>query len=150
MTIYRPVERMEERPILVTAAVIVSEGKVLMDRRRGDSRFEPLKWEFPGGKVDFGESPQASLKRELKEELGVVAEVGELLNLASHVYSTENGVRHVVILFFECLILEGDPQPLEGGEVGWFDGPSFSDLRLVEADLPMIGPVLSRLMRGRA
>jgi 8-oxo-dGTP diphosphatase len=58
---------MEDRPLLVTAAVIIMDGRVLLDRRRSESRYKPLKWEFPGGKVDFGESPQGSLKRELAE-----------------------------------------------------------------------------------
>lgn len=136
---------MEDRPLLVTAAIMIMEGRVLLDRRRSDSRFEPLKWEFPGGKVDFGESPQVSLKRELAEELGIEAEVGALVHMVSHVYSRDGKNRHVVVLFFECCILEGEPRPVEGGEVEWFDRNAFSELELVEADVPLRELVLPRL-----
>ncbi|MCU0798539.1 MAG: NUDIX domain-containing protein [Candidatus Thermoplasmatota archaeon] len=145
MSVLVPDRAMEDRPLLVTAGVIIREGRVLLDRRVADSRFEPLKWEFPGGKVDFGESPQGSLMRELKEELGIRAEVGPFVHLASHVYSREGNERHVVILFFDCIILEGEPQALEGGEVGWFDVNAFSSLDLVEADVGLREVLIPRL-----
>jgi len=141
---------MEDRPLLVTAAVIIREGRVLLDRRREDSRFEPLRWEFPGGKVEFGESPQSSLKRELAEELGIEAEVGALVHLVSHVYSRDGNIRHVIILFLECGILEGVPRPMEGGEVEWFDRNAFSTLELVEADVGLRAVVSPRLSSRRA
>jgi hypothetical protein len=65
--------------------------------------------------------------------------------MVSHVYSRNGNKRHVVVLFFECGILEGEPRPLEGGEVEWFDRNAFSGLKLVEADVPLRELVLPRL-----
>lgn len=69
----------------VVAAVIEREGRILICQRRRSGRF-PLKWEFPGGKVEEGESPQAALARELQEELGVKAAIGRELYKTEYRY----------------------------------------------------------------
>ena len=103
------------KQILVTAAVINEAGLFLMAQRsHGD---EAGKWEFPGGKVEPGEDPRACLRRELKEELGVEAEVGQVLE----VVSVPQNDRHLVLLYFKCVIREGKPEPLQCREVRWFD-----------------------------
>ena len=99
--------------ILVTAAVI-SEGDLFLMGQRSDGE-EAGKWEFPGGKVEPGEDPRACLRRELREELGIDAEVGRVLEVVS---ALQNG-RHLVLLYFKCAILEGKPEPLQCRQIRW-------------------------------
>lgn len=72
-------------------------------------------WEFPGGKVEHGESPAAALERELAEELGVRARVGRPFTFAVH---DEPGLR-ILLLFYETVLVDGTPRPLEGQELAW-------------------------------
>lgn len=129
------------RPTLVTAAVIIKEGKILIAQRLPDSRFEPNKWEFPGGKVDFGEHPEEALKRELQEELGIDIEVGALYHLASHVYFRKGLDRHVVILFYLCKIINGTPAPLDCQDLIWTSRNELPDHIFVEGDNDMVSKV---------
>ena len=69
----------------VTCAIIEKEGKILIARRAEDQKLAG-KWEFPGGKVEDGESPEECLKRELEEEFGIQAEVGESITSKKHQY----------------------------------------------------------------
>lgn len=81
-------------------------------------------WEFPGGKVEEGESPVAALERELREELAIEITVGEALTFAIH---EEPGMR-IVLLFFAASLGEAQPQALEGQEIVWvaaMDLPSY-------------------------
>ena len=76
----------DRRPIVVVAAVIERDGTVLLARRKPGGPHAGL-WEFPGGKVEVGELPELALARELREELGVEVEVGELIAASVHVYA---------------------------------------------------------------
>lgn len=125
---------MEGRPLLVTAAIIKKAGKVLIAQRLPDSRFEPNKWEFPGGKVDFGEHPESSLTRELKEELGVVVDVGLQYALSSHVYNQNGLTRHVVILFYECKLVSGIPEPIDCQDLKWVSRQELGSFTYVDGD----------------
>ncbi|MBN1390937.1 MAG: (deoxy)nucleoside triphosphate pyrophosphohydrolase [Candidatus Thermoplasmatota archaeon] len=132
---------MRKRPLLVTAALILGEDRILIARRLPDSRFEPNKWEFPGGKVDLGEHPERSLQRELQEELGVDAEVGPLYDLASHVYDQKGLKRHVVILFYLCRISSGEPRPMECQDLRWVTREELSRYIYVEGDEPVVAKI---------
>lgn len=129
-------------PMLVTAAVIMRDGKLLIAQRLPDSRFEPDKWEFPGGKVDFGEHPEESLRRELREELGIEVKVGPHYSTASHVYDQRGEVRHVVILFYICKIEGGEPEPLDCQDLRFVTRDELGDYVFVEGDGPIITKVL--------
>ena len=89
-------------PLLVTAAVIQDGSQFLIAQRRAKDRIEPNKWEFPGGKVEFGETPEEGLAREIKEELNLEIEVGKLIGISSHVYQDPIKPLHVVLLCYHC------------------------------------------------
>jgi 8-oxo-dGTP diphosphatase len=129
---------MEGRPLLVTAALIMEKDKLLIAQRLPDSRFEPNKWEFPGGKVDFGEHPEGSLKRELEEELGVIIKVGPLYTLASHVYDQNGLKRHVVILFYRCELVSGEPSIIDCQDIKWVTRQELESFSYVEGDLDIV------------
>jgi 8-oxo-dGTP diphosphatase len=101
------------RAIAVVAAVIEREGKILITRRPAGSHLAGF-WEFPGGKSLPGETDREALARELREELGVSAVVGETLEIVEWHYPDT----HVRIEFFRCAI-DGEPRPLEGQEMAW-------------------------------
>ncbi|MBN1539431.1 MAG: (deoxy)nucleoside triphosphate pyrophosphohydrolase [Candidatus Thermoplasmatota archaeon] len=129
---------MKGRPLLVTAALILRDDRILVAKRLPDSRFEPDKWEFPGGKVDFSEHPKEAMKRELQEEMGIEVEVGKLYDLASHVYDQNGMLRHVVILFYRCTITSGEPKPLDCQDIRWVSRDQLADLTFVEGDHPLM------------
>jgi 8-oxo-dGTP diphosphatase len=108
----------QREAITVTAAIIIEEGKVLITRRPPGGR-HPGAWEFPGGKVEPGETPAGCLARELSEELGIVVEVGEKLAVVSHAYSD----LAIELLVFDCRITHGHPQDLACSEHAWI-GPA--------------------------
>jgi 8-oxo-dGTP diphosphatase len=131
------------QPLLVTGAIIPKKGRILVAQRHNDSRFEPDKWEFPGGKVDFGEHPEQALKRELKEEMGIDIETGPIYDVLSHVYNNEGDIRHVVLLFYICMITEGEPRPLDCQDLKWIEKKEMGNLTFVEGDLPLVEQILS-------
>jgi 8-oxo-dGTP diphosphatase len=97
----------------VVAAVIERAGRILIARRHAGSHLGGL-WEFPGGKRQPGETPEAALVREVREELDAAVTVGELLDDVEWTYP-EKTVR---LLFFRCA-LEGEPRAAEGQEIAW-------------------------------
>jgi A/G-specific adenine glycosylase len=109
----------EKKPIphyLVTAAVISWGAKVLIARRPSRGLLGGL-WEFPGGKVEVGESLQAALKREIREELGTEIEVGEELGLYKHAYTHFRVTLHA----FHTRLTGGEPVALEASELAWVE-----------------------------
>lgn len=124
-------------PVEVVAAVIERDGRYLITRRLEGTHLAGL-WEFPGGKLLPGEKPEDALRRELKEELGVEAAVGEVMKTVDWTYP-EKSVR---LLFFRCG-LEGEPIPLEGQEMRWVKASELSGYRFPDADATLI----SRLSR---
>jgi mutator protein MutT len=124
--------------IVVLAAVIERDGRVLVTRRLRDTHLAGL-WEFPGGKCDPGESHEACLTRELMEELGVTAHVGAEILVTEHPYEE----RTVRLHFRQCEI-DGDPQSLLGQEMQWVARRDLRTLEFPEADAQLI----ETLMRG--
>src|SRR5215204_3200336 len=97
------------RPLIrVVAAVIARDGRILIgQRRKTDSH--GLKWEFPGGKVERGETPVAALARELEEELGIQARVGREIVRYAHEYPKR---ATILLIFFRVTQFSGEPQGL--------------------------------------
>ena len=100
---------------MVVAAIVEREGRILACQRKAGSRHE-LKWEFPGGKVEAGEAPRDALARELREELGIQAEIGEELVRYEYRYA---GRPPILLIFFRVTRYTGDPQNLEFAGIRW-------------------------------
>ena len=117
---------------LVTAAVIEQNGFFLITRRQPGVHLEGH-WEFPGGKCDLGETLTSCLARELREELGVVAEVHDEIWSITHDYPD----RRVELHFLRCAIV-GNPVPQQGQEMRWVARADLSDLSFPPADEMLI------------
>ena len=123
---------MQQAPISVVAAVIQRDGRYLGGRRPPDKRHGVL-WEFPGGKVDAGESMLDAIRRELIEELAVsTSHIGRTL------FSSRDGDTPFVIHFVEVEI-EGEPVPREHTEVAWVTPSELGALSLAPADAAFVG-----------
>ena len=118
--------------IVVTAAVIDRDGRFLVTKRQKGVHLEGY-WEFPGGKCDAGESLEACLARELREELDVEARVGEEVFVTTHAYPE----RSVELHFFTC-DLQGEPRPLLGQEMRWATREELATLEFPPADDELI------------
>ena len=118
--------------IVVAAAVIEREGAFLVTRRQKGVHLEGY-WEFPGGKRDAGESLEACLARELREELDVSSQVGGELFTTTHAYPD----RSVELHFFACAI-EGVPSPQNGQELRWVSRSDLPSLAFPPADAELI------------
>jgi 8-oxo-dGTP diphosphatase len=116
------------KTVVVTAAVIERAGRLLVTRRLQGTHLEGY-WEFPGGKCDTGESLEACLVRELREELAVEATVGHEILTTSHEYPE----RRVELHFFNCA-LAGDPVPQMNQEMQWVPREALASLKLPPAD----------------
>jgi 8-oxo-dGTP diphosphatase len=107
--------RMNRSVINVAAAVIEREGKILIgQRKRGDTH--GLRWEFPGGKIERGESPAEALARELREELGIHAIVGSEIIRYEHRYPRRTSI---LLIFYRVTEFQGEPRSLAFEEIVW-------------------------------
>ena len=118
--------------VIVTAAVIERDGAYLVTRRPPGVHLGGM-WEFPGGKCDRGESFEACLIREIREELGCGIDVGREVFSTAHAYPE----RLVELHFFECT-LQGQPMPVLGQEVRWVPRTHLSTLEFPPADDELI------------
>lgn len=128
------------RPVVVVAAALVDD-LVTPRRLLAARRTRPLdlagRWEFPGGKVDPGETPQQALHRELVEELGVRVELGDEL-VAPHPGGWRISPRHVMRLW-RAVVVEGTPEPLvEHDAVRWLEPGAWLDVPWLDADVPIV------------
>jgi 8-oxo-dGTP diphosphatase len=115
--------------IRVVAAVIDREGRYLITQRRPTAVL-PLMWEFPGGKVESGETDSAALKREVRHRLGVDVEVGQLISFVSHPYE-----KYVVDLYlYECKLTSSEPSPLNVHAFKWVSSSEFDQYPFTPAD----------------
>lgn len=122
-------------PMLVTAAIIEKDGKYLFTQRPEDGRHLGGSWEFPGGKVDFGEDPRQGLEREIEEELGIKIKAGEIFECSSRVY---DGKKHVVLLGFHCKYISGEIKNKDIQDHTWLIPGEMWDYKICEADSPFI------------
>ncbi|MFZ4403849.1 MAG: (deoxy)nucleoside triphosphate pyrophosphohydrolase [Pseudobdellovibrionaceae bacterium] len=115
--------------IPVSAGLIRRENKVLVGQRPEHDSLPGL-WEFPGGKIELGESPEEALARELDEELGITAEIGELKLACTHSYNDVG----IVILFFEVLFWKGEPKAKHHLMLDWIHPEELKTRSIPEAN----------------
>ncbi len=131
---------MGDKPLLLVSAValIEADGRVLLARRPPGKAMAGL-WEFPGGKIKPGESPEASLIRELKEELDIDVKAACLapLAFASHAYEDF----HLLMPLYACRRWQGELRAREGQSLAWVAPSRLADYPMPPADLPLI-PIL--------
>lgn len=120
--------------IPVVAGVLQQEDKVLIGQRKSGSRHE-LKWEFPGGKVEKGESPRAALARELNEELGIEAQIGR--ELTRYEFSYSKGAR-LLLIFLEVKSYHGQLRNAAFEQLVWAERASLPAYDFLEGDLDFV------------
>ena len=121
----------------VVAAVIIQNGKILICQR-AEGQPMPLKWEFPGGKVEPDEELRAALKRELDEELGIRATIGTRVTVIRHTYGNGNGVE---LHFYRVDQFEGELQNRIFNDVRWVERAELTSYDFLEADIVFINEI---------
>jgi 8-oxo-dGTP diphosphatase len=118
----------------VVAGVMERDGKILICRRRADQA-HPLKWEFPGGKIEAGESPEAALARELREELGIESAPGVELMRYEFAYP---GKQPILLIFIEVADWRGEIVNRIFETISWEPTEGLVDFDFLEGDAPFI------------
>jgi 8-oxo-dGTP diphosphatase len=129
---------------VVAAALIDGAGRVLVQQRPAGKAMAGL-WEFPGGKVEPGEAPEAALARELMEELGIAVLPADLepLSFASEPLDG----RHLLLLLYLARRWTGEPLPLDAAALRWAAPSELADLPMPPADRPLVA-ALTRMLAG--
>ena len=130
--------------LTVVAGLIASRGKLLVCQRRRDAAFG-LMWEFPGGKVEPGETLTEALERELREELGIAARAGAEVYRTVHKYAEMR--EEIELVFFECGIVEGRLENLAFEQIAWREARELASMNFLPADRELIGLLASGALR---
>jgi 8-oxo-dGTP diphosphatase len=126
---------------VAAAALFDAQGRVLMAERPPGGSMAGL-WEFPGGKIEAGETPEAALAREIDEELGVTIESPAPLGFVSHGYPAF----HLLMLLYGVRRWQGTPQGRLGQQLQWVDATQLDALAMPAADYPLIPAVRAAAM----
>ncbi len=131
---------MKRHEIRVVAGVIERDGMVLVGQRRAGDRFQ-YKWEFPGGKIEPDEDPKEALARELREELGIEAEIGEEMARYEHQYP---GKTAILLIFLRVPAFTGVPENHVFESIQWVDREQLPGMDFLDGDVDFV----RRLARG--
>lgn len=118
----------------VVAAVIRRAGRILICRRKKDQD-HPLKWEFPGGKLESGETPAQALARELEEELALRAQIGREIERYEFAYP---GKKPILLIFFEVTEFSGEPENRVFEEMAWAEPAEMPRYDFLEGDVEFV------------
>lgn len=127
------------KTIRVVAAVIKNENKIFATAR-GYGEFKG-QWEFPGGKIEAGETPQEALVREIKEELETTIQVGDLIDTIEYDYPTF----HLSMDCYWCDVVEGEFKLLEAESARWLSKEELYDVKWLPADILLIEKIMKNL-----
>jgi 8-oxo-dGTP diphosphatase len=125
--------------VRVTAAILRRPDGAVLVARRAPGRRLAGQWEFPGGKIEPGETPEACLARELDEELGITVTVGQHVATSHH----DDGELAVELMAYECRLVSGELELVDHDAVAWVAPARLRDYALAVADVP-IAEALSR------
>jgi 8-oxo-dGTP diphosphatase len=121
------------RTLVVAGVITRADGRVLITQRTATQSL-PLQWEFPGGKVEDGESPAAALARELREEIDVGVLVGRIWDVLFHAYPDFD----LVMLVYACKITDGEPRAVEVADLAWVPPAELARWDVLPADRPLV------------
>lgn len=127
-----------KKEIDVVGAVVTNEGKIL-SAQRSRSMSLPGLWEFPGGKIEPGETPRAALVREMQEELLCTVEIGDEVASTRHEYD----FGFVTLTTFYATLVEGEPQLTEHSEIRWIDAVDLDSVEWAPADIPAVETIMA-------
>lgn len=127
-----------KKEISVVGAVVVDGGKIL-SAQRSESMSLPGMWEFPGGKIEPGETPRAALVREMKEELLCTVDIDD--QVASTRYEYDFGF--VTLTTFYATLIDGEPQLTEHSEIRWIDAADLDSVEWAPADVPAVETIMA-------
>ncbi len=125
---------MKQTQLLVTAAIIEDNGKYLITKRP-NTKYNGNRWEFPGGKVEFGEDLRSSIEREIKEELSITIKAQNLFGYSSFVYQNN---KHIILLGFHCKYVSGTIQHIDVADHKFVTTEELKQFDITEADLPFV------------
>ncbi len=136
-----PPEKPELPIVLVSAVCLLDKDSRILIAQRPEGKSMAGLWEFPGGKVDAGETPEYALMRELEEELGITARpcCFSPIGFASHAYDDF----HLLMPLFVCRVWKGTPEPKEGQVLKWVRKENLMDYPMPEADIPLVSQIMS-------
>ncbi|MBE7488743.1 (deoxy)nucleoside triphosphate pyrophosphohydrolase [bacterium] len=134
---------LQQPGMLVVAALIQHEQRYLVAERPAGKTMAGY-WEFPGGKLHPNEEPREGLKREIFEELGVLVEVGDIIEVIQHIDPDKT----VLLLFFDCRLKDGQPSGREGQRIRWVSPQDMLDMKFLPADIALITRLMGNLSPG--
>lgn len=121
------------------AVINNQQGQILIDRRRQSGEMGGL-WEFPGGKIEPGETVEECIRREVKEELDIEIAVGDRLTTISHTYKTFN----VTLYVHDCQYISGEPRPIECEEIHWVEPDQMNQYQFPQANSQIVNLLQQR------
>jgi 8-oxo-dGTP diphosphatase len=125
-----------QSPLLVVAAALIDGQQRLLLQRRAQVAEHGGLWEFPGGKMEAGETPEQALARELDEELAIRVETDHLIPFGFNTALGSSG-RPLILLLYTCRQWDGDPHPLPGWGAAWFAHDMICSQPMPPADIPL-------------
>lgn len=126
------------RKLVVAGLIGDDAGRVLITQRRADQAL-PLQWEFPGGKIEAGESPEVALARELREELGAVIAIGRVWDVMFHGYPDYD----VLMLVYRCRLGRDVPAAVEVADLRWCRPDELGGFDILPADAPLVARLVA-------
>ena len=135
-------DKPKKRPtwIPVVAAIIQKGNKVLLGLRPSGGSL-PGVWEFPGGKIESGETPEEALKRELHEEVHIDADIDKVAVCTTHNY----GEKGIVLLFYKVKYWKNEPQPVHHEKIAWFAKEDLKKIDLPDANKKVLDRIIELL-----
>lgn len=137
----RPRSRTRKAHWIPVVAGFVRKGDMVLVGQRPENHSLAGQWEFPGGKIESGETPEQALARELSEELGIDAEVGELKLACTHHYGDVN----ILILFYEILFWKGEPKAIHHLMLEWIHPEDLTKRQIPEANRKILDRIFKAL-----
>ncbi|MCI5546342.1 MAG: 8-oxo-dGTP diphosphatase MutT [Clostridiales bacterium] len=119
--------------IPVVAALIVRDGRLLI-ARRPEGKHMAGRWEFPGGKLEKGESPEEAIEREIREELAAEIRAGRVYQAIAYSYPEKD----VLLLFYAASVVSGEPRPVEEAEIRWITLEELDEYTFAPVDAMLV------------